>query len=84
MSVGDSRHYIIDSIMPRHFAQSAHQVGMPASVIQTLMNDLVERTPQAMASVAEKLPSDFPEQITASILGGMQRRLKIIEAAAAP
>lgn len=57
---------------------------MPASVIQTLMNDLVERTPQAMASVAEKLPSDFPEKITASILGGMQRRLKIIEAAAAP
>lgn len=81
MSVGDSRHYVLDTILPRHFVQSAEQAGMPASVVHELLNELVERAPKAIAAVVEALPSNFPKAMIASILDGMRRRLKVIEEA---
>ncbi len=79
MSVGDSRHYILDTILPRHFIQSADNAGMPASVVQGAMSELQELAPKAIASVRANLPEDFPEAICTSIFGGMERRLKLIE-----
>ena len=32
LAVGDSRHYVIQEIMPRHFVQTAAKSGIPASV----------------------------------------------------
>lgn len=83
MSVGDNRHYVIDTIMPRHFVQSAQQSGMPTSVVDELMSELAEQVPKAIASVVDALPDDFPEATATSILGGLQRRLKVIEKASA-
>lgn len=79
MFVGDSRHYILDTILPRHFIQSAEQAGMPASVVQAVLSELKELTPKAIASVGKLLPKDFPEAISTSIFSGMERRLKLIE-----
>lgn len=79
MSAGDNRHYVIDTIRPRHFAQSAKQAGMPASVVQEVMNELAEQTPEAIASVAGKAPRNFPGRIKTSILGGVANRLRLIQ-----
>ncbi len=84
MSVGDTRHYILDTILPRHFIQSAAQAGMSASVIHRVMSELMEQTPQAIATALEKLPDDFPEAISESIVGGVQRRLRLIEESLKP
>ena len=78
MSVGDTHHYILDTILPRHFIQSAEQAGMSASVIHAVMSELIMQTPQAIATVLEALPGDFPQAISASIVGGMERRLRLI------
>jgi serine/threonine-protein kinase HipA len=78
MSVGDTHHYILDTILPRHFIQSAEQAGMSASVIKAVMAELIEQTPQAIATALEALPDDFPQAISASIVGGMERRLRLI------
>ena len=63
--------------MPRHFVQSAEQVGLRASTINDIMNDLKDRTP---AAVTEQLPSDFPDRLRNSIVDGVTQRLQVIEA----
>ena len=83
MAVGARRHYAIDAIMPRHFVQSAEQAGVPARAVEALMDELLEKAPMAIASVAEELPRDFPENIKSSILGGVERRLRLIRGVSA-
>jgi len=79
MAVGDTRHYILDTILPRHFIQSAAQAGMSAGVVNAVMTELLEQAPQAIATAQEQLPDDFPESISGSIIGGFQRRLSLME-----
>lgn len=81
MSVGDNRHYVLDTIRPRHFMQSAEQAGVPADVVQSIMSDLLTLAPTATESVLQRLPDDFPQDIERSIVSGFQRRLELIEAA---
>ena len=78
MSVGDTHHYILDKILPRHFIQSAEQAGMSGGVIHAVMTELIEQTPLAIATTLAALPDDFPHAISASIVGGMERRLRLI------
>jgi serine/threonine-protein kinase HipA len=78
MSVGDKRHYVLDTILPRHFLQSAAQAGMPATTVENIMDELVSEAPAATTSALKRLPSDFPEHIHTSILGGLAARLKLV------
>ncbi len=78
MSVGDKRHYVIDTVQPRHFIQSAAQAGMPASVVETLMRELSERAAAAAETAGKRLPRDFPQHIAKSIFRGVAARAQII------
>ena len=82
MSVGDSRHYVLHTIQPRHFIQSAEQAGVSGRIVESAMDDLQERVPSAMDLVASKLPADFPKQLRRSIFSGIEERLKIMAARA--
>lgn len=84
MSVGKNRHYVLDTILPHHFAQSAEQAGVPGRVVGEVLSELAERAPHAVDSAIAALPNNFPDSITASIIGGMQRRLKVIEDNSSP
>jgi len=78
MSVGDNRHYVLHTIHPRHFVQSAEQAGVPGRVAESAMDALQERLPIAMERVATHLPSDFPKQLRSSVYSGIEERLKIM------
>jgi serine/threonine-protein kinase HipA len=80
MSVGSSRHYVIETIKLRHFIQTAAQAGMPASTVQEIAAELLSAWPGALAVARSQLPKDFPARLIDSIVGGAQRRLKIIRA----
>jgi serine/threonine-protein kinase HipA len=80
MSVGDKRHYVLHTIQPRHFVQSAEQAGISARVVETVMDDLQQRLPAAMEQVAARLPVDFPKQILRSIYSGIGERLAVMAA----
>lgn len=82
MSVGDSRHYVLHTIQPRHFIQSAEQAGVSAHIVEGAMEELQERVPVAMEQVAAKLPTDFPKHLRRSIFSGIEERLKIMAARA--
>jgi serine/threonine-protein kinase HipA len=47
MAVGDSRHYTIDSILPRHFLQTAANAGVPASLVQGILDEIENDTDRA-------------------------------------
>jgi serine/threonine-protein kinase HipA len=83
MAVGDSRHYVVDSIVPRHFLQTAASCGLPAAMVQDLFMELSERAPAAIDETLANLPSDFPEAVAQSIIDGMRKRLRLFEQATA-
>lgn len=80
MSVGDSRHYQLHEIMPRHFLQSAAEAGMPAASVQASFDELANAVPDAIETVCAGLPHDFPEELRDSITGGALDRLRRITA----
>jgi serine/threonine-protein kinase HipA len=40
MAVGSSRHYVIDSITPRHFLQTAAAAGVPAALVDGILDEI--------------------------------------------
>ena len=83
LAVGDNRHYAIDTILPRHFAQTAAREGVPAHAIDEICGELSEGVEPAMESVLASLPRDFPADLADSIASGLRRRLRPIERALA-
>jgi serine/threonine-protein kinase HipA len=77
MSVGDNRHYLIDTIMPRHFVESAENAGVPGTVVREQLKDLADLAPRAIESVTKSLPSGFPHDISSSIARGVEQRLTL-------
>lgn len=75
MFVGDSRHYRMDYIQGRHFIQTAVKAGLPAALAQEVLADVAERAKSALQAVEKHLPSDFPEEIHASVQRGFTERL---------
>ncbi len=83
MSVGDNRHYVLNTIRPRHFVQTAQSARLPAEPVQLIFADLLERAPRAVADASAALPAGFPEPLRNSIVGGFEERLRLLEAASA-
>lgn len=79
VAVGDSRHYPIHEIMPRHFVQTAAKSGMPASAVHGIFDEISAEAEAAIATATKALPAGFPEALTSSIVGGLRSRLKLLE-----
>jgi serine/threonine-protein kinase HipA len=77
MSVGDNRHYLIDTIMPRHFVESAENAGVPGNVVREQLEELADLAPRAIERVTKSLPSGFPRDISSSIARGVEQRLTL-------
>jgi serine/threonine-protein kinase HipA len=81
MAVGDKRHYVIDSIMPRHFLQTAEKCGVPAPLVQGILDEIGNAAERAIDAALKDLPAGFPEAIASSIVEGMRRRLRLFSPA---
>jgi len=79
LAVGDSRHYVVHEIMPRHFLQTAAKSGIPATVVQSILDELLESAQTAVSKVMEDLPAGFPAELARSIVGGLRSRLRLVE-----
>lgn len=78
IAVGDKRHYGVDTIVPRHFIQTAERSSVPGTVIEEICADLAATADKAIDTTLAALPKDFPEKLAASITGGMRNRLKLL------
>lgn len=64
--LGKNRHYLMKSVMPRHFESTARQLGWPVDA-PALMRQLGERTPAVIAQVSAHLPAGFNQQVADAI-----------------
>jgi serine/threonine-protein kinase HipA len=82
MAVGKNRHYVVDSVTPRHFEQTAELCGYPARNLAEIVQELRDTTPSAIDKTLAQLPKDFPESVAASIVGATKHRLELLRASA--
>jgi serine/threonine-protein kinase HipA len=83
LAVGDNRHYVVYEIMPRHFVQTAAKSGIPASLVQTIFDELLEVEQTVVSKVMNDLPAGFPQELAESIVGGMRARLRAVDGSGA-
>ena len=78
MAVGDSRHYAIHEIAPRHFIQTAAKAGIGAAAVEGIFDEIAAAAPAAIERVLAHLPNRFPAEIADSIVAGFRARLRVI------
>ncbi|HJP67634.1 MAG TPA: type II toxin-antitoxin system HipA family toxin [Sphingomicrobium sp.] len=80
MAVGDKRHYVVHTILGRHFLQTAKSCGLPDKTVKDTIEALADTGTKAIDNVLGSLAKGFPEKIAASIAEGAMRRLKSLAA----
>ncbi len=78
MAVGDNRHYVIDSIMPRHFLQTAAGAGVPPARVRRIFDELDAGAERAIDTALAELPPEVPERIITPVVEGVRRRLSLL------
>lgn len=78
MPVGTNRHDVIDTILPRHFIQTAEASGMSAGEVRGLFAEVIDAEANAIADVLTALPAGFPEKLAHSITTGLRKRLRLL------
>lgn len=68
--LGKNRHYEMHGIQRRHFNTTSQKVGY-ASTAEPIIEELLVRTPAAIAEVQADLPKDFSPRVCDAILGGL-------------
>jgi serine/threonine-protein kinase HipA len=79
MSVGKSKHYVINRIVPRHFVQSAHATGLGEKIVESIFEELYDLGPAAVDQVFAGLPKDFPEEVAEPLRSGILERLGVLD-----
>ena len=75
MAVGDNRHYVIKTVVPRHFVESAVKGVMGRKTAIDVIEELLERAPAALDQTLNTLPAGFPAQIADSVTAAMHGRI---------
>ncbi|MFT3790870.1 MAG: type II toxin-antitoxin system HipA family toxin [Rudaea sp.] len=70
--LGKNKHYAMHAIQRRHFDSTAQKVGY-APTAEPIIEDILRRTPAAIAQVQTELPADFSPRVAETILGGLER-----------
>jgi serine/threonine-protein kinase HipA len=75
MAIGAKRHYIVQTIVGRHFMQTAKSCGFADRTAKDVIAELGDTAAQSVQRTLSGLPKDFPEKIATSIANGAKRRL---------
>jgi serine/threonine-protein kinase HipA len=78
MAVGNTRHYRINTIFPRHFEESAALARLPKRSVRRVLEELRDTTAAATEAVMKSLPPDFPEEVAAPTALGIEARLRLL------
>ena len=61
MAVGGNRHYVVDSIVPRHFEQTAAAAGIPAASLERIFDELRDHAPPPLSRSCNHCHQIFPQ-----------------------
>ncbi len=76
--LGKNRHYEMFSIQRRHFDSTAQKVGYGLSA-EPVIEDILARTPAAIAAVQAELPPGFSARVADTVLGGLAQAAAVLE-----
>ena len=79
--LGKNKHYTMQTIQRRHFDSTAQKVGY-AQTAEPIIEDILARTPAAIAEVQADLPQDLSPRVAESIFGGLERAAAALGAGA--
>lgn len=75
MAVGQKRHYVMRSILPRHVVQTGKLGGLRGRFGIAVLRELADAAEGALAGVVQGLPADFPAAVADPIVAAVQGRL---------
>jgi serine/threonine-protein kinase HipA len=75
MAVGTNRHYVVHTILGRHFKQTADASGLPANTLKTIIEEIGDTAKAEIDQTLSNLPPDFPAGVAGSIAAGAKRRI---------
>lgn len=75
---GRNRHYTMRDIRHRHFLRTAADVGC-GDIVATLLDEIIARTPQAVAEVLSDLPRDLDGGVVHAVLTGVQAAATMLQ-----
>jgi hypothetical protein len=78
MSVGRRRHYRLDHIQPRHFEETAALAKVPPEIRRQAFAQLAEIGLPAIDTVADALPSWFPDRVAGPIIAHAKNRMTLL------
>ena len=76
--LGKNRHYQMQSIQRRHFNSTAKKLGY-GQTAEPLLQELILRTPKAVAQVQAELPKGFSQIVADTVLGGLLGAARALE-----
>lgn len=76
--LGKNRHYTMHDIQRRHFNSTAQKVGYGENA-EPLLQELIARTPAAVAQVQAELPPGFSQKVADKVLGGLLNAARALE-----
>ena len=79
MAVGKNRHYPINSIVPRHFIETAELAGIPAQTATAWLREIAAKVPAALKKTRKDLLKITPRAMANSISDGVMHRVKQIK-----
>jgi serine/threonine-protein kinase HipA len=77
MAVGNTRHYRINTIVPRHFEETAALSRLPKRSVQRVLEELRDTAAAATEAVMNSLPPNFPEEVAGPTAQGIGARLRL-------
>jgi serine/threonine-protein kinase HipA len=75
---GKNRHYHAHNIQRRHFNSTAKKVGY-SETAEPLLQEIIARTPDAIAQVEADLPQGFSQSVADSVLEGLLNAARKLE-----
>ena len=78
MAVGDRRHYVVNSIAPRHFIQTAAAAGIGEVGVRQIFDEVTNSANAALETVLQSLSAEFPARVAESISNGFSARLRLL------
>jgi serine/threonine-protein kinase HipA len=78
MAVGANRHYVVHTIVGRHFLQTAEICGYPSKMANEVIEELGDTGKGEIDEAISQLPAGFPPAVAASISDAAKRRLDLL------
>jgi serine/threonine-protein kinase HipA len=76
MAVGKGRHYILNTITPGNYVETADECSLSAKTASEVFEELVESGPKAIDTTLGNLPKHFPAKLASQITEGVTGRLE--------